>query len=68
MRGIEWHPCASYTLQLIIGKGLIPVKKLISRVKQLINFFSKPKQAKRLENIQKSINENKRENEVINFN
>jgi len=55
-------------LQLIIGKGLIPVKKLISRVKQLINFFSKPKQAKRLENIQKSINENKRENEVINFN
>jgi hypothetical protein len=68
MRGIEWHPCASHTLQLVIGKGLIPVKKLISRVKRLIDFFSKPKQAERLEDIQKSINENERENEVINFN
>src|SRR6266498_5126425 len=36
MEGIEWHPCASHTLQLVIGKGLIPVKKLILRVKRLI--------------------------------
>lgn len=33
MEGIEWHPCISHTLQLVIGKGLIPVKRLISRVK-----------------------------------
>jgi len=58
MRGINWHPCASHTLQLVIGKGLLPIKKLISRVKRLINFFSRPKQAERLEGVQKSINEN----------
>lgn len=64
MEGIEWHPCASHTLQLVIGKGLIPVKQLISRVKRLINFFSRPKQSERLEDIQKSINES---SEVMNF-
>jgi hypothetical protein len=64
MEGIEWHPCASHTLQLVIGKGLIPVKRLISRVKRLINFFSRPKQSERLEDIQKSINES---SEVMNF-
>lgn len=58
MKEIEWHPCASHTLQLVIGKGLMPVKKLILRVKRLINFFSRPKQAERLEDIQKNINEN----------
>jgi len=55
MRGINWHSCASHTLQLVIGKGLLPIKKLILRVKRLINFFSRPKQAERLEDIQKSI-------------
>ena len=58
MEGIEWHPCASHTLQLVVGKGLLPAKKLILRVKRLINFFSRPKQAERLENIQKNLNEN----------
>jgi hypothetical protein len=64
MRNIKWNPCASYTLQLVIGKGLLPVKKLILRVKRLINFFSRPKQAERLENIQKDIDRDQRENEV----
>ena len=58
MEGIEWHPYASHTLQLVVGKGLLPAKKLILRVKRLINFFSRSKQAKRLENIQKNLNEN----------
>lgn len=64
MEGIEWHPCALHTLQLVIGKGLIPVKQSISRVKRLINFFSRSKQSERLEDIQKSINES---SEVMNF-
>jgi hypothetical protein len=67
MRGIEWHPCVSHTLQLVIGKGLLPVKKLILRVKRLIIFFSRPKQAERLEDVQKNINENQIENEVMSF-
>ena len=58
MRGITWNPCASHTLQLVIGKELLPIKKLILRVKRLINFFLRPKQAERLEEIQKNINEN----------
>ena len=58
MEGVKWHPCAAHTLQLVIGKGLMPVKKLILRVKRLINFFSRPKQAERLEDAQRSINEN----------
>ena len=65
--GIEWHPCASHTLQLVVGKSLLPVKKLISRVKRLTNFFSRPKQAERLEEVQRSLGE-EGENEVINFN
>ena len=65
--GIEWHPCASHMLQLVVGKSLLPVKKLISRVKRLINFFSRPKQAERLEEVQRSLGE-EGENEVINFN
>ena len=42
-----------HTLQLIIGKGLVPVKSLIIRVKRLIDFFMRPKQSERLEDIQK---------------
>jgi hypothetical protein len=68
MKGIEWHPCVSHTLQLVIGKGLLPVKRLILRVKRLINFFSRPKQAERLEDTQRNISENQMENEVTGFN
>ena len=67
MEEIEWHPCASHTLQLVIGKGLIPVKKLILRVKRLINFFSRPKQAEKLEDAQKDLSKNEHNNMVIKF-
>jgi len=56
---IKWQPCAVHTLQLVIGKGLNPIKLLVLRAKRLINFFLRPKQSERLENIQK-----KSQNEV----
>lgn len=34
MDAIEWRGCSAHTLQLIIGKGLVPVKALIMRVKR----------------------------------
>ena len=42
---IKWQPCAAYTLQLVIGKGLSSIKLLILRTKRLIDFFKT--QAKR---------------------
>jgi hypothetical protein len=50
---IKWQPCVAHTLQLVVGKGLNSVKLLILRTKKLINFFLRPKQSQRLENIQK---------------
>ncbi|GET67422.1 zinc finger BED domain-containing protein 4-like [Rhizophagus irregularis DAOM 181602=DAOM 197198] len=38
---------------IAIGKALVPVKALIMRVKRLIEFFMRPKQSERLEDIQK---------------
>ena len=54
MNAIEWQGCNAHTLQLIIGKGLVPVKVLIKRVKRLIEFFMSSKQSERLEDIQKN--------------
>ena len=53
MNAIKWQGCNAHTLQLIIGKGLVPVKILIKRVKRLIEFFMSSKQSERLEDIQK---------------
>jgi len=53
MNAIEWQGCDAHTLQLIIGKGLVPVKVLIKRVKRLIEFFMNSKQSECLEDIQK---------------
>ena len=50
---IKWQPCAVHTLQLVVGKGLSSIKLLVLRVKRLIDFFLRPKQSERLENIQK---------------
>jgi Protein of unknown function (DUF 659) len=50
---IMWQPCVAHTLQLVIGKGLNLVKLFVLRVKRLIDFFLRPKQSERLENIQK---------------
>jgi len=53
MNAIQWQGCDAHTLQLIIGKGLVPVKVLVKRVKRLIEFFMSSKQSERLEDIQK---------------
>ena len=50
---IKWQPCAAHTLQLVVGKGLGLVKLLVLRAKKLIDFFLRPKQSQRLEEIQK---------------
>src|SRR5579884_1691516 len=47
--------CAAHTLQLAISKGLKVVENLVSRTKQLINFFSTQKQIERLIKVQKEI-------------
>jgi len=53
MNNVRWQGCSAHTLQLIVGKALVPVKTLIGRVKRLIEFFMRPKQSERLEDIQK---------------
>ena len=40
-------------MQLVIRKELNPIKLLVLRAKRLIDFFLRPKQSERLENIQK---------------
>jgi hypothetical protein len=57
---ITWQPCTAHTLQLVVGKGLACVKLLVLRTKRLIDFFMRPKQSERLENIQINI-----ENHVV---
>ena len=52
---IKWQPCVAHTLQLVVGKGLVSVKLLVLRAKKLIDFFLRPKQSQRLEEIQKKI-------------
>jgi hypothetical protein len=52
---ITWQPCTAHTLQLVVGKGLMPIKLLVDRTKRLIDFFMRPKQSERLENIQKRL-------------
>ena len=47
--------CAAHTLQLAIGRGLKVVEALVSRARQLINFFSTQKQIERLIKVQKDI-------------
>jgi hypothetical protein len=42
----------AHTLNLIVGKGLMPVEVLIARAKRLITFFMSPKQNERLKAIQ----------------
>jgi hypothetical protein len=53
MEDIEWQGCSSHTLQLVVGKSMKPCKILIMRVKRLINFFLRPKQSEKLEEVQK---------------
>jgi hypothetical protein len=55
LTSIKRLSCAAHTLQLAIGKGLKVVDGLVSRAKQLINFFSTQKQIERLIKVQKEI-------------
>ena len=52
-KNIQWQPCMAHTLQLVVGKGVNLVKLLVLRAKRLIDFFLRPKQSERLEDIQK---------------
>lgn len=52
--GVNQLGCTAHTLQLVIGKGMKPAEILIARVKQLIDFFMRPKQSERLEDAQKN--------------
>ncbi|GES77744.1 zinc finger BED domain-containing protein 1-like [Rhizophagus clarus] len=52
-KNIKWQSCAAHTLQLIVGKELNLVKLLVLKAKRLIDFFLRPKQSERLEEIQK---------------
>ncbi|CAG8700732.1 386_t:CDS:2, partial [Cetraspora pellucida] len=45
--------CLAHTLQLAIRKGLMPAKKLITKIKHLLAFFTSSKQSERLEIAQK---------------
>jgi hypothetical protein len=53
MKDINWQGCSSHTLQLVIGKAMKPCEILVARAKRLINFFLRPKQSERLEEVQK---------------
>ena len=55
---ITRFPCVTHTLQLVVGKGLLPAERLVARAKRLINFFTTPKQTERLIEIQKSMKNN----------
>jgi hypothetical protein len=58
-------PCAAHTLQLVVGKGLIPAEKLVARAKRLISFFTTPKQTERLIEIQQNMRRNQEEVNLI---
>lgn len=57
MEGVNWLRCTAHTLHLVIGKGMKPAEVLIARVKRLIDFFLRPKQSERLEDIQQKFPE-----------
>ncbi|EXX74628.1 hypothetical protein RirG_049360 [Rhizophagus irregularis DAOM 197198w] len=52
---IQRLPCVTHTLQLAIGKGLVPVEILAARTKHILNFFSTQKQIERLEEVQRKL-------------
>jgi len=63
---ITRFPYAAYTLQLVVGKGLIPAERLVARAKRLISFFITPKQTERLIDIQRNMRRNQEEVNFIN--
>lgn len=71
MKNVNWLRCTAHTLQLVVGKGMKSAEVLIARAKRLIDFFLRPKQSERLEDIQKKFpdlsNDLRRENIVSIF-
>ena len=57
MREVNWLRCTAHTLHLVVGKGMRPAEILIAHVKRLIDFFLRPKQSERLEDIQQKFPE-----------
>jgi hypothetical protein len=53
MEGVTRLPCTAHTLQLVVGKGLMPAETLVARAKRLMLFFTSPKQTEKLIEIQK---------------
>jgi hypothetical protein len=53
MEDIIRLPCTAHTLQLVVGKGLMPAEALVARAKRLMLFFTSPKQTEKLIEIQK---------------
>jgi len=43
---ITRFPCVAHTLQLVVGKGLIPAERLVAQAKRLINFSPRPNKLK----------------------
>ncbi|CAG8745635.1 39805_t:CDS:2, partial [Gigaspora margarita] len=51
---VKWVPCSAHILNLIVQKGLLPAKYLITHMNCLIKFFITPKQGEHLEKVQRS--------------
>ncbi|CAG8660543.1 38165_t:CDS:2 [Gigaspora margarita] len=58
MNNVVQSACLAHTLQLSVLKGLKSAAQLIKRAKNLILFFSKPKQTEHLKNTQEQYFEN----------
>ena len=63
MEEVNWLRCTAHTLHLVVGKGMKPAEILIARIKRLIDFFLRPKQSERLEDIQQKFPELANDNE-----
>ncbi|CAG8790421.1 9580_t:CDS:2, partial [Gigaspora rosea] len=61
--GVKWVLCSAHILNLIVQKGLLPAKKLITRMNRLITFFTTPKQSEHLEAVQVSIQKQQQSNQ-----
>lgn len=48
-------PCTAHTLQLVVGKGLLPIEIMVARARRLIQFFNTQKQIEYLEKVQKKL-------------
>ncbi|CAG8801772.1 13433_t:CDS:2 [Gigaspora margarita] len=64
--GVKWVLCSAHILNLIVQKGLLSAKKLITQMNRLITFFTAPKQSERLEIVQVLIQKQQKSNQEKN--